>query len=123
MLWIPISLAAATFQILRTSRQHELRDQLSAGAAGFVRAIAHEVARHGVTANNIALGTMRTPVSGAFWDDPDNPVAKQMLKRYLVRRPGDPADPAGLALYLASDGAAWITGQTYPVNGGISFTL
>ena len=37
MLWIPISLAAATFQILRTSRQHELRDQLSAGAAGFVR--------------------------------------------------------------------------------------
>ena len=68
-------------------------------------------------------GTMRTPVSGAFWDDPDNPVAKQMLKRYLVRRPGDPADPAGLALFLASDGAAWITGQTYPVNGGISFTL
>lgn len=37
MLWIPISLAAATFQILRTSRQHELRSTLSAGAAGFVR--------------------------------------------------------------------------------------
>lgn len=37
MLWIPISLAAATFQILRTSRQHELRSVLSPGAAGFVR--------------------------------------------------------------------------------------
>lgn len=37
MLWIPITLAAATFQILRTSRQHELRSQLSTAAAGFVR--------------------------------------------------------------------------------------
>jgi drug/metabolite transporter (DMT)-like permease len=36
-MWIPITLAAATFQILRTSRQHELRTSLSAGAAGFVR--------------------------------------------------------------------------------------
>lgn len=94
-----------------------------AGAAGFMRAIAHEVARHGITANNIALGTMRTPVSGAFWDQPDNPAAKEMLKRYLVRRPGDPADPAALVTLLASEQAAWITGQTYPVNGGISFAL
>ena len=37
MLWIPITLAAATFQILRTSRQHELRTALTPGAAGFVR--------------------------------------------------------------------------------------
>ena len=37
MLWIPITLAAATFQVLRTSRQHELRAVLSSGAAGFVR--------------------------------------------------------------------------------------
>lgn len=94
-----------------------------AGAAGFTRGIAHEVARHGITANNIALGTMRTPVSGDFWDRPDNAHAQAMLKRYLVRRPGDPADVAGLAVYLASDASSWITGQTYPVNGGISFAL
>jgi NAD(P)-dependent dehydrogenase (short-subunit alcohol dehydrogenase family) len=94
-----------------------------AGAAGFMRAIAHESARFGITANNIALGTMRTPVSGDFWDQPDNPMAKEMLKRYLVRRPGDPQDPAGLVVFLASEHAAWITGQTYPVNGGISFAL
>lgn len=94
-----------------------------AGAAGFTRGIAHEVARHGITANNIALGTMRTPVSGDFWDQPDNPQAKAMLKRYLVRRPGDPSDVAGLTAYLSSEASAWITGQTYPVNGGISFAL
>src|SRR5215510_6895570 len=36
-MWIPITISAATFQIMRTSRQHELRAVLSAGAAGFVR--------------------------------------------------------------------------------------
>ena len=94
-----------------------------AGAAGFSRAIAHEVARHGITANSIALGTMRTPLARGFWDQPDNPQAQSILKKYLVRRPGEPEDVAGLALYLASDLSSWITGQTYPVNGGISFAL
>ncbi len=94
-----------------------------AGAAGFSRAIAHEVARFNVTSNNIALGTMKTPLAGDFWDEPRSPQAESLLKQYLVRRPGDPADIAGMALYLASDMASWVTGQTYPVNGGISFTL
>lgn len=94
-----------------------------AGAAGFGRAIAHEVARFNITSNNIALGTMKTPLAGDFWDEPRNPRAEAMLKQYLVRRPGDPADIAGMALYLASDLASWVTGQTYPVNGGISFAL
>jgi 3-oxoacyl-[acyl-carrier protein] reductase len=94
-----------------------------AGAAGFTRAIAHEVARHGITANNIALGTMNTPLAGDFWAEPRNPQAEALLKQYLVRRPGEPADVAGMALYLASDLASWVTGQTYPVNGGISFAL
>jgi NAD(P)-dependent dehydrogenase (short-subunit alcohol dehydrogenase family) len=94
-----------------------------AGAAGFTRSIAHEAARHGITSNCIALGTIRTPVAGDFWDQPDNAQAKAMLKKYLVRRPGDPADIAGMALYLASDLSSWVTGQTYPVNGGLSFAL
>jgi 3-oxoacyl-[acyl-carrier protein] reductase len=96
-----------------------------AGAAGFSRGVAIEVGRHNITVNNIALGTMRTPVSAALWDDnpQDNPQAQAILSKYVVRRPGDPDDVAGLALYLASPMASWITGQTYPVNGGISFAL
>jgi len=94
-----------------------------AGAAGFCRSVAHEVARHGITVNNIALGTMRTPVSASMWDDPDNPQAKALMKQYLIRRPGEPEDAAGLALYLASPLSSWITGQTYPVNGGFSFAI
>ena len=94
-----------------------------AGAAGFCRSVAHEVARHGITVNNIALGTMRTPVSASMWDDPDSAQAKALMKQYLIRRPGEPEDAAGLALYLASPMASWITGQTYPVNGGFSFAI
>jgi 3-oxoacyl-[acyl-carrier protein] reductase len=94
-----------------------------AGAAGLTRALARENGRYGITVNNIALGTMRTPQTEEFWDDPDNPQAKAMMRSYVVRRPGAPEDVAPLAVFLASEHGSWITGQTYPVNGGFSFTL
>ena len=95
-----------------------------AGAAGFSRAIAREVARHAITVNNIALGTMRTPVSAAFWDDPTAADRhKAMMAGYLVRRPGEPDDAAWMVATLASPRGSWITGQTIPVNGGYSFAL
>jgi NAD(P)-dependent dehydrogenase (short-subunit alcohol dehydrogenase family) len=94
-----------------------------AAAAGLTRAVAIENGRYGITVNNIALGTMHTPISAALWDNnpQDNPQAQKILEKYVVRRPGQPEDIAGLALYLASPMSSWITGQTYPVNGGISF--
>jgi len=92
-----------------------------AGAAGLTRALAVEGGRYGVTANTIALGTMRTEATEGLWADPDNPQAKALLRRYAVRRPGLPEDAAALAVFLAGEQASWITGQTYPVNGGISF--
>ena len=94
-----------------------------AGAAGLTRALARENGRYGITANNISLGTMRTEATEPLWADPDNEAAKGILRSYVVRRPGDPDDVAGLAVYLASDHASWITGQTYPLNGGYSFAL
>ncbi|TQS44752.1 SDR family NAD(P)-dependent oxidoreductase [Cryptosporangium phraense] len=92
-----------------------------AGAAGLTRALAVECGRYGVTVNTIALGTMRTPATEALWSDPDDPRARALLRRYAVRRPGRPEDAAALAVFLAGPQASWITGQTYPVNGGISF--
>jgi 3-oxoacyl-[acyl-carrier protein] reductase len=93
-----------------------------AGAAGFTRALALECGRHGITANCVALGTMRTPLTEAFWAEP-NDAARALLQRYVVRRPGLPDDVAPLVVLLASDHGSWITGQTYPVNGGFSFAL
>jgi len=46
---------------------------------------------------------------------------KAQLSRYTIRRFGKPDDVAGLTTFLCSDAASWITGQTYPLNGGYSF--
>ena len=95
-----------------------------AAAAAFGRGIAAEVARHGITVNNVALGTMRTPLTAGLWDDPANEAQqKALLSRYLVRRPGDPADVAWIVATLASPRADWITGQTIPVDGGYTSSL
>jgi NAD(P)-dependent dehydrogenase (short-subunit alcohol dehydrogenase family) len=94
------------------------------GAAGFSRAIAHEVARHGITVNNIALGTMRTPVSEGFWDNPEMADQRRtIMSGYLLRRPGTPEDAAWMIASLVSPRSSWVTGQTIPVNGGYSFAL
>ena len=94
-----------------------------AGAAGFMRSIAKDVGRYNITANNIALGTIDTfGIADSAAGNPDAEAAlKQRLRPYLIRRLGQPDDVAGLVTYLASPLANWITGQTYPVNGG--FTL
>jgi NAD(P)-dependent dehydrogenase (short-subunit alcohol dehydrogenase family) len=95
-----------------------------AAAAGFMRCIAREVGRYNITANNISLGTMRTPISEAMWSDPTKiEQQKAAVKPYVVRRPGSPDDPAWMVVTLASPRASWITGQTYPVNGGYTFAL
>ncbi len=67
-MWIPITLAAATFQILRTSRQHELRSVLSTNAAGFVRyAYGAPLAVALSAALFLLLGRDVPAVSGRFW--------------------------------------------------------
>ena len=92
-----------------------------AGAAGFTRALARAAGRHGVTANNIAIAATITPTTASVFQDAE--LAKRMLARYVVRRPGEPSDIAPVVLLLASAESAWITGQTYPVNGGFSLAL
>jgi 3-oxoacyl-[acyl-carrier protein] reductase len=85
-----------------------------AGAAGFGRSLAKEVGRHGITVNSVALGTiaMSQPIE-------EERLAK-LLRNYAIRRRGEPEDAAGMIAFLSSDLASWITGQTIPVNGGVS---
>jgi NAD(P)-dependent dehydrogenase (short-subunit alcohol dehydrogenase family) len=92
-----------------------------AGAAGFMRGLAKAVARHGVTANCVALGGVRTPTTEPMLRD--ERLAERLARAYPLGRLGEPADPAALIAFLASDAAAWITAQTYPVNGGYSVAL
>lgn len=89
-----------------------------AGAAGFMRGYAKAVARHQITANCVALGAIMTPpVVEALVDEA---ALGKVLRSYPLGRLGQPEDPAALITFLASPAAAWITGQTIPVNGGYS---
>jgi 3-oxoacyl-[acyl-carrier protein] reductase len=108
-----------------------------AGAAGFCRSVAREVGRHGITVNCVSLGTVRTPTATNNEPNaPDEPgdqngepgdqngeAESSRLGRYIIRRRGEPADVAAMVTYLASPLASWITGQTYPVNGGYTLSL
>lgn len=89
-----------------------------AGAGGFMRAMAKAVGRANITANSVALAGTNTPgIAGLV---PDDETLKKVLRGFMIRRMGEPNDAANLILFLASDAASWITGQTYPVNGGYS---
>lgn len=100
----------------------EVYSGAKAGAAGFTRAIARSLGRYQITANCIAIAaTMTPPIEARLKADPDR--LKKMMEKYVIRRPGHPQDVANMALYLASGASDWITGQTYPVNGGFSFSM
>lgn len=92
-----------------------------AGAAGLMRGVAKAVGRYGITANAVALAAMETPATAEMIADAE--VRKAMLRSYVVRRFGSPDDAAAMVGFLCSDAAAWVTGQTIPVNGGYSFAL
>jgi 3-oxoacyl-[acyl-carrier protein] reductase len=95
-----------------------------AGAAGFSRSVAREVGRYGITVNCVSLGTIETPATARASDSPEAKEAERTLLRpYVIRRRGRPDDVAGMVTYLVSPLASWITGQTYVVNGGYTFSL
>lgn len=95
-----------------------------AGAAGFVRSIAKETGRYGITCNAISLSTLAPPFQGKQLDAfMARDHTRAQLSRYTIRRFGTPDDVAGMTLFLCSGAASWITGQTYPVNGGYSFAV
>ena len=85
------------------------------GIDAMTRSLAHEVGSRGITVNAIAPGFIATAMTDALGDD-----AKQSLEaRIPLGRLGLPEDIAAMALFLASDGASYITGQVMHVNGGM----
>jgi 3-oxoacyl-[acyl-carrier protein] reductase len=91
-------------------RNQAVYSAAKAAAAGFSRALALEVGPDGVTSNCVSLGTVG-PVT-----DPE--IVAKMARRYAMRRLGRPSDVAMMVLFLGSEEASWVTGQTIPVNGG-----
>ncbi len=85
-----------------------------AGTIGFVKALAQEGARYGITANAIAPGYVATEMVKAV---PEEIVAK-IIKGIPLRRLGEAEEIANAVAYLVSDGASFVTGSTLTINGG-----
>jgi 3-oxoacyl-[acyl-carrier protein] reductase len=86
-----------------------------AGLIGFTRSVAREVASRGITANAIAPGFIDTDMTMALSQDQRSEITTRIPLGYL----GQPSDVAGLAAFLASDEARYITGQVICIDGGL----
>lgn len=87
-----------------------------AGLLGLTRATAREVGARGITCNAVAPGWIRTRMT----EELPEGFAEQVLQRIPLGRLGEPEDVAGLVLFLCSEAAAYITGQTFVVDGGLT---
>jgi 3-oxoacyl-[acyl-carrier protein] reductase len=87
-----------------------------AGMIGMFKTLGAEYAKRGVTANCIAPGFIATPMT----DKLNDKQREAILTRVPVGRLGAPDDIGAAAVYLASDEAAYMTGQTLHVNGGMA---
>ncbi|MDK2742810.1 MAG: SDR family oxidoreductase [Nitrospira sp. BO4] len=88
------------------------------GLDSFTRALAVEYANEGIRCNVVNPGLIDTPMAAPLMANPD--MLQPILAQYAIRRPGTPEEVANMVLYLASDEAAWVTGATFPIDGGMT---
>jgi 3-oxoacyl-[acyl-carrier protein] reductase len=86
-----------------------------AGLIGFTKSVAREFASRGITCNAVCPGFIETDMTKDLGDD----LKKKLLERIPLQRLGRPEDVAGVAAFLCSPAAAYITGQTLTVDGGM----
>jgi NAD(P)-dependent dehydrogenase (short-subunit alcohol dehydrogenase family) len=87
-----------------------------AGLLGLTRAMALDLAPHGVTVNALCPGAFKTEINRPILNDPE--YLKEFLKQIPMGRMGEPAELKGAALFLASDASAYMTGAALLVDGG-----
>lgn len=88
------------------------------GIRMLMRTVAVELAPHKITVNNIAPGAIYTPIDADVQANPK--LENELMNEIPLRRWGQPAEVANLAVFLASDEASYITGSTYFIDGGMS---
>ena len=86
-----------------------------AGVEGFTRSLAKEMSNRGITANCVAPGFIDTDMTKKL----DDKQREAMLEIIPAGRLGSPEEVAAVVAFLASDGAAYVTGETIHVNGGM----
>jgi NAD(P)-dependent dehydrogenase (short-subunit alcohol dehydrogenase family) len=109
-------LNVASISGLRPQPQGLLYSFTKAGLIMMTRSWAREFGKDGIRVNALAPGLIQTDFSAYFWEDEDR--RQSFLSEQPIARLGQPKDIGGLALFLASDEASFITGQVFVVDGG-----
>lgn len=86
-----------------------------AGVMGFARSLAHEVGSRNITVNSVAPGFIDTDMTKALPEE----QREVLQKKIALGRLGDPQEIANVVAFLCSDAAAYVTGETIHVNGGM----
>jgi NAD(P)-dependent dehydrogenase (short-subunit alcohol dehydrogenase family) len=103
MAWLSVAMPQASYMASK------------AGIIGMTRDLAQQwTGRRGIRVNAIAPGFFETEMTGHFFDE----LLQAQLSRVPMGRPGDPAELAAAVVFLASDAASYITGETLVVDGG-----
>jgi len=103
---------------LRGSNVNGLYGVTKAADAGLGRALAVEWGPHNIRVNSIAPGLIKTDFARALWEDEERRKRREGMTP--LRRLGDAKDIGGVAVFLASDAARFVTGQLLVVDGGVS---
>src|ERR671919_92468 len=127
---IDVLINNAGIQISRPSEELSSVDQLipkpsylgysvsKGGMQNLTRTLALEYAGRGIRVNAVGPGATITPINRAWVDDP---VKAEMVTSHIpIPRPGEADEMAGIVAFLASDDAAYVTGQTIYVDGGLT---
>ncbi|MFO0766703.1 MAG: SDR family oxidoreductase [Nitrospiraceae bacterium] len=88
------------------------------GLDALTRAMAVDYARDHIRCNVINPGLVDTPMAAPLMSNPAD--LEPILAHYAIKRPGKPEEVAKMALYLASDESMWVTGATFPIDGGMT---
>jgi 3-oxoacyl-[acyl-carrier protein] reductase len=86
-----------------------------AGLIGLTKSLAQEMGTRGITVNAVAPGFVQTDMTGVLSEE----TKEKLLANIPLRRMGEPGDVASAVCFLASDGAAYVTGHVLDVNGGL----
>ncbi|MFC2017459.1 SDR family NAD(P)-dependent oxidoreductase [Chloroflexota bacterium] len=107
----------ASIHALATYPQRAAYAAAKAGVCGLTRVLAIEWAGQGITVNTVAPGTIKTPRTSWFIEN-DPASEEAILRRTPAGRLGEPGDVAAAVLFLASEEAGFVNGQTIVVDGG-----